>query len=301
MNPDLVFEWWNLVFVAPFGVAVIYLLVYAASGLTFGEADADGGAGGHDAAAGHDAAGGDGHGHAGGYDADGDADADADADADGDTAHGDHGESETAAGSAGSVRAALTWLGVGRVPLSILLMVLLLAWGSAGFLANQIAGDGFAVGDWRVLGVSLPVAALVSLLATRVVVRAIDRWIPLDETSARRRHDLLGLTGEAMYDITARFGMLRVHDDRGELSQVPCRVADGYDPIPKHGRATLVAYNARERLYHVFPAGAVGRPGSGESAMKEPQGSAPGSAGLREEPGAEPLGALGRHSGRSPG
>lgn len=259
MSPDLLFSWWNLIYVAPFGVALLYLLIYAASGLTFGDADADAG---HDVGADAD---GDAHVEAdhdfdadADADADSDLDADADADADGDAAHGDHGPSETAATGPGTIRAAITWLGVGRVPLSVLLMVLLLAWGSAGFLVNQVVANWLGWLDGRLLGASLPVAAVVALLATRVVVRAIDRWIPLDESSARRRHDLLGLTGEAIYEITERFGMLSVRDDRGELSQVPCRLAQGYDPIPKHGRATLVGFNARERLYHVFPAEAVG-------------------------------------------
>jgi membrane protein implicated in regulation of membrane protease activity len=258
MTLNWILAWWNLIFVVPFGLAVIYLLAYAASGITFGETDAGGfdgdGEVGHGADAGHDFA----ADHEVHLDADHDleahADVDADADTDGHAAAdaGDHDGVES-----GSIRAALTWLGVGRVPLSILLMVLLLAWGATGFVANQLARDAFA-GDWRILIVSLPAALLVSLLVTRLVVRSIDRWLPLDETTARRRHDLLGLTGIAMFDIGERFGMLSVRDDRGELHQIPCRVPTGHEPIPKQSTGVLVAFNARERLYHVIPTKAVG-------------------------------------------
>ena len=41
MTHEWLLGWWNLVFLAPFLLALIYLGVYAASGLTFGDADAD--------------------------------------------------------------------------------------------------------------------------------------------------------------------------------------------------------------------------------------------------------------------
>ena len=250
MTLDWILGWQNLIYLVPFGLALLYLLLYAASGLTFGDADADA-SGGYDADADAD------------VDADVDADADVDVDADADHdagADGDHDhdhDHDHDVGDASPLKAALTWLGVGRVPLSILLMVLFLAWGATGFVVNQIARPTFAE-DWQVAIASLPAALLTALLTTRLVVRAIDRWIPLDETTARRRHDLLGLAGTAIYAVDERFGMLSVRDDRGELHQVPCRLAAGHPPVPKHGRAVLVSYNAKDNLYGVIPEAAVG-------------------------------------------
>lgn len=270
MTLDWLLGWWNLVFVVPFGLALLYLILYAASGVTFGDADADGDLAepdvDHDVHLGHDA-------HLDhdldvDPDADLDVEADVDADLDGDLDADVDGPEAPAGGThaiePGGFRSALTWLGVGRVPLSVLLMVLMLAWGATGFLVNQLARE--SVGsDWRVALLSLPAALAVGLFVTRGVVRAIDRWVPLDETSARRRHDLLGLAGVAVYDVTARFGMVGVRDDHGDLYQVPCRLAAGHaDVIPKNATAVLVAYNARERLYHVVPPTAVGRTPDGE-------------------------------------
>ncbi|MDB5295919.1 MAG: hypothetical protein JWO31_1902 [Phycisphaerales bacterium] len=256
MTLDWALGWQNLLYIVPFAVALLYMLVYAASGITFGDANADAGAG-------HDL-GGDAHAHAGAPHTEWDADPSADA-SDGDAGHGDaeadpHDADPGEAGNhdvGGSpLRAALSWLGVGRVPFSILLMVLMLSWGAAGFLVNQLARPNFPI-DWHVLAASVPVAGLTALLATRTVVRTIDRWIPLDETTARRRHDLLGLAGTAMYNVDERFGMLSVRDDRGELYQVPCRLAPGHAPVPKNGRAVLVAFNAKDNLYQVVPEGAL--------------------------------------------
>ena len=80
----------------------------------------------------------------------------------------------------------------------------------------------------------------------------MDRWLPLNETSARRRHDLLGSVGEALYPITGQFGLVAVRDDRGELYQVPCRVAgEGAEPIAKGTKVRLVAYSAKTRSFYV--------------------------------------------------
>ena len=113
MDARLLATWWNLIYVIPFGLALVYLGVYAVSGLTFGEdLEID-----HDVDLDHD------------VDVDHDVEVDADAD----------GETEVGGGSSSAFMAALGWLGVGRIPLSLVLMVLLLTWGGIGFAVNQIA------------------------------------------------------------------------------------------------------------------------------------------------------------------
>ncbi|HEX8912632.1 MAG TPA: hypothetical protein VF796_09770 [Humisphaera sp.] len=258
MTTDWVLAWWNLVFAVPFGLALLYLVVYAVGGITFGDPDTN-----HDLSADHDVDAD--HDLAADHDADVDQDVDVDADADHDVAaehdaDSDAGDSHAAAQGAsgpGPLNAALSWLGVGRVPLSLLLMVLMLAWGASGFVVNQLLRESAGAAPWRVALFSLPTAAFVALVATRVLVRAMDRWAPLDATTARRRHDLLGSGGTAIFPIDDRFGMAAVRDDRGELFQVPCRLAAGHPPVPKHGPVVLVAYNARTNLYQVIPADAA--------------------------------------------
>ena len=257
MTADWLLGWWNLLYIVPFGLAIAYLVVYAASGLTFGDAEAH-----IDVDADTDAA--------AGAHFDHDLDSDPGTSATADAGHGSayaepesevrHDVTMSAAGDdAGAVKAMLLWLGVGRVPLSVLLMVFLLAWGAAGFIVNQVARTA-VYGDWRVVALSLPAAFLGAILATRLTVSAIGRWLPLDESTARRRHDLLGLVGVALYTIDETFGMVSVRDDLGELYQVPCRVTRGADSIPKNAPAVLVAYNARQNLYRVEPPQATPAP-----------------------------------------
>jgi hypothetical protein len=234
MNAQLLLTWCNLIFVVPFGLAVVYLALYTLSGVTFGEADADGDI--HaDAHLDTDA-------H---VDVDTDADAHVDVDAETDS-HADAAEGHVSLHSA-----AMAFLGVGRVPLSVLLTVLLMTWGATGFMVNQIAGPRLGAGP-RPAMLSIPVAALVSLALTRLLVRAIERWLPLNETTARRRHELLGRSGQAIFPIDQRFGLAAVRDDRGELYQVPCQLDPKLEePIAKGAGVRLVAYSAKTKSFYV--------------------------------------------------
>jgi hypothetical protein len=94
---------------------------------------------------------------------------------------------------------------------------------------------------------------------TRVVSRLITRYIPLNETYAGRRHDLLGAVGEVIFDIDDKFGMASVRDERGNLYHVPCKLATGIGgeqvatTIAKGAKAKLVGYSGKLKLYLVIP------------------------------------------------
>jgi membrane protein implicated in regulation of membrane protease activity len=265
MSADYLLAWWNLVFIVPFLLAVLYLAVYAVSGVTFGEGEME---------------------LAGDFHADIDADTDIDADADADLDHDldgdvDHdleagaehelngeahaaaesnGEAQAGGGSApaGSARelpfhlGVMSWLGLGRVPLSILLMVLLITWGVIGFIANVILSPIMPWPWMAVLG-SLPAAALGSAFITRSVVRLVGHWMPTMETYARRTGELVGSAGEATYDIDHQFGVAHVRDSRGDLFQVPCRVYPDDKPIQKGSKVLLVDYDDDQKMFFVTP------------------------------------------------
>jgi hypothetical protein len=274
MNTQWLLGWWNLIFIVPFFLALVYLGVYTLTGVTFGDADHDADLDAdHDVDADVDA------------DADADIDADADVDADADTdidadtdadadsdadadPEAEGGAAETAVGGrAPLVTGLLSAFGVGRVPLSILVTVLLFTWGAAGFITN-VAVQARVGEAWRATLVSVPLALVAGLLMSRLVSEVICRFMPLNETSARRRHELLGLAGEALYPIGGQFGLAAVRDAEGNLFQVPCRVAPGAADIAKGGRVLLVAYNARKQIYDVVPRDPAVSAGAGATTTK---------------------------------
>jgi len=58
-----------------------------------------------------------------------------------------------------------------------------------------------------VLPALLPVALGMSLFVTRAVVMFMGRFVPLNETFAKRRGELVGCVGEAVFGINEAFGM----------------------------------------------------------------------------------------------
>jgi hypothetical protein len=268
MPTALLLAWWNLIYLLPLLLALLYLVVYAASGLTFGDADvaADGDAHADVEADADVDAHADVEAHAdvdadadvdGDVDAHADVDADADADADTDADHdadahhpaASHGGSPHDADGAALLKA-LSWFGVGRVPLSIVLMLLFVSWGAIGFAANYTV---WAAAGWETaaLLVSLPVAGLVSSLFTRTSVRTIGRWMPSTETSAEPRAKLVGRSAEALYSIDERFGLAAVRSRHGDLYHVPCRVYAGRKGVEKGRQVLLVDYDPQQEFFYV--------------------------------------------------
>ncbi len=224
MSVEFMLAWWNLLFIVPFLLALLYLAVYAVSGMTFGEGEMEF-AGDLHADIDHDLD--------GGLDHDADGDLDHDAETDTAVAPASGGGATDAISPALPLHLnALSWLGLGRVPLSILLMVLLITWGVIGFITNVMLVPLMAWPWMAVLG-SLPAAAIWQrgALPASWCRLLVGRWMPTMETYARRTKELVGTAGEAMYDINQQFGLASVRDSGGELFQVPCRVYPDDKPI----------------------------------------------------------------------
>jgi hypothetical protein len=148
----------------------------------------------------------------------------------------------------------LSWFGLGRVPVSLWLSGAMLGWGAFGVGTAAIFHKQQAVA-WHEMALTFAVATVGMLLATRLLTVVVTKVIPLQETYARRRHDLLGSVGQAIFPIDTSFGMVGVRNDRGELFQVGCRAEEGVGAIAKGARVKLVGYNRETGLYHVVPAG----------------------------------------------
>ena len=114
----------------------------------------------------------------------------------------------------------LSWLGVGRVPLLMLLVVFLGLFGSIGLLAEQIALDwtGQLLSGW----IAAPAAGLAALPLTGAAARVLARVMPQDHTTAIELEELVGrfariVVGRAAPGAPAR---ARVEDRHGQLHYV---------------------------------------------------------------------------------
>jgi len=259
MPLSLMLTWWNLIYIVPFLLAVAYLGLFVFTGITFGDADADvemdgdvdAGAALHVEAHAVDiGAGGDAH-----FDHDvGDHDAQA-AHASSDVLmpHAPHAHATVDAGhELHPFMAFLSLMGVGKIPLSLALMILFFSWGLVGVGLNglliQWLGASFVVGF-----ISVPITLIVSLVVTGLCAAGFAKVFPNNDSSRQRRQDLVGKSGEAIYDIDAAFGMASVRGDAGDFFQIPCRTRDESARIPKGSRVVIFDYDRDKGIFHVAP------------------------------------------------
>ncbi len=233
--------WWNLVFLVPFGMGGVFLVLQAVGFDDQGQTEVDAGAG--DVEVGADA----GDLEVAGDGAAGELDADLD---------GEIVAAEVAPAGSGPhlpavlVSGALAALGIGKAPLALLLTTLCFVWGMTGWVANAVLAPAL-VSPVAFFPISAALAGLASALASRTVAAMAVRWLPKTETHGVRDRDLLGRIGEALYPIEpGRQGVVRVADPHGNQLQYQA-LNIGPDPMPAGTPVILVVWDPRRGNFEV--------------------------------------------------
>jgi hypothetical protein len=147
----------------------------------------------------------------------------------------------------------LSWLGVGRVPLMVLLVVFLAAFGLIGLIGQQLILG--ATGALLSPLIAVPAAGVAALPVTGILARGLGRILPRDLTTAIDIDDLAGsgaviVTGRATRGSPAR---ARVEDRHGQPHYVMAE-PDMPDAVLVEGERILLV----RREGHVFRAIARG-------------------------------------------
>lgn len=149
----------------------------------------------------------------------------------------------------------LGWLGIGRVPLLMLLVVFLALFGLAGLAIQQFAGP-------LSLWIAVPAAAGAALPLTGLGARGLARIMPGDETTAISLDELVGRRGTITIG-TARRGspaQARVSDVHGQVHYV---MVEPYDDDHSIGQGDTVRLDRRDGNIFI----AVGRTDRIESGL----------------------------------
>jgi membrane protein implicated in regulation of membrane protease activity len=139
----------------------------------------------------------------------------------------------------------LAWLGVGRVPLGLLLSVDLLMFGGVGVVASELAA--VLLPGLLVAPVAAVVATVLAPLAGARLARSIARFAPSTETHGASRASLIGRWGRAELTIDRDFGRARVPDAGGAIHFVRCTTAG--PAIERGAELLLVAHDETTGVY----------------------------------------------------
>jgi membrane protein implicated in regulation of membrane protease activity len=179
-------------------------------------------------------------------DADVDVDADADADADGD----DGGDGGNGAAPAFNL---FSFVGFGKAPLLIVLMILFGSIAVSGLVLNWIAfrifGAYTGVSFVVVLAVALVLGAVTGAAATQII-RTI---LPPLTTTASRAQELVGQRGTVISPfVDERYGQVRLRNPGGVMISI-FAVTRSATPIKRGEEVLLESYDPAKRLYLVTP------------------------------------------------
>jgi membrane protein implicated in regulation of membrane protease activity len=176
-----------------------------------------------------------------------DTDLDGDVDGDGDFDH----DADVDGGSGLSSLALLAFLGVGKAPLLVVLMILLGAAGIFGWLLNSLAESYLRVYSAPVLALVLPLSLGLSSVLTSRTARFIGRALPPVSTTATRAHALVGRRGVVTSPfVDHKYGLVRLRDAGGTLISV-FAIIDDEIPIERQSEVVLVAYDLKSKRYTV--------------------------------------------------
>lgn len=155
-------------------------------------------------------------------------------------------------GDAGPISRALSVLGVGRAPVSVVLITLCFSWGFTGWASNRVLQSlGFSL-DWF-SWISVVVAVVLSILFTGKISRLLARIMPTTETSILSAASFVGKRATALYPITETAGAASFVDDNGGQQEVLCRVDSMKGEIPPGSMVVLVRYEEGRQLFFVRP------------------------------------------------
>ncbi|MBT5503403.1 DUF1449 family protein [Candidatus Falkowbacteria bacterium] len=224
--PDFI-AWYGAGYLATFILGLMFLVLAVM------------GVGEHDAAAEHDLD----------HDIDHDIDVEHDVETDHDVGHEsehDH-EVEQAHGLMHSI---LNLLGIGRCPLSIIMMTFLFLFTGIGIgsllILKPITFTSVIFGT-----VSYSVAFLGALFLTGSIARLIGRYLPTKETYVKGTASLHGKIGKANYDFSDNTGFFQVVDDNHTMLEKKGINIDPDNPIKARDSVLIVTYNKEKGCFLV--------------------------------------------------
>jgi hypothetical protein len=145
-------------------------------------------------------------------------------------------------------RGALSLIGVGRIPLSLVMMSFFFLWGFFGWAANQLFSSVLpspALFIWPSLAVALVGAGAF----TRFLAMRLGRLMPSTESYGSSSSELVGRIADVRYALTETNGTVQLYNAYGTMYEVPARVMPGEAPIPSGERVVLWRYDGGAGTY----------------------------------------------------
>lgn len=185
-------------------------------------------------------------------DVDADIDADVDADVDGDLDHDlDHDMDHDAAPGSASSLSWLAFIGFGKAPVMVVLLILFFSVGLLGWFLNGVTLGILGVFPGLLILVNGLVSLAVAGFVTSRATRFIGRALPPISTTATKAQAMVGMNGTVTSPfVDAKYGMIHLRDPGGTLVSLFATTEDE-KPIPRGQEVILLSYDTAQKRYIV--------------------------------------------------
>jgi len=145
----------------------------------------------------------------------------------------------------------LAFIGIGKAPLMVVILIVLMTTGLLGWFLNGIAMGLLGFFPGLLLLATFFGSLLVGSLITSRVTRFIGRALPPVSTTATRAQALVSRHGTVISPfVDGRYGMVHLRDDGGTLISL-FAVTEDEQPIARGESVILLSYDPVQRLYLV--------------------------------------------------
>jgi len=152
------------------------------------------------------------------------------------------GDTDAASGPLGN---ALSILGIGRIPLTIVLMISSLIFGGTGLILNLILSD--MLDETLAFCVALPASIISMLVLTNISSRALSKILPTTESYEITRMDLIGALGKAITFVDKVSGVSNIKDKEGNIHAISCY--SSMEDIPSGSEVVVVSFDDLKKKY----------------------------------------------------
>lgn len=187
-------------------------------------------------------------------DHDADVDVSADHDFDHDIGHDvehDHDHDADAEHNSNLWNAVLSLLGIGRCPLSIIIMSFLFLFSGLGMIMNILLKP-ILITPILFGSISHGGAFLGALFLTGSLARLIGKLMPTKETNVETKASFAGKLAKALFNIDCgKTSFIMIKDQTGSCQEVQARNIDSEQPIHKNDTVLIIKYDIAEGVFHV--------------------------------------------------
>lgn len=184
-------------------------------------------------------------------DVDADLDVDVDADADLDLDHDLDHDADADAGDGSGFFSWLAFIGFGKTPVMVVLLILFFSIGLLGWILNLMVTSifGFFSGLFLLLTGALSVG--VGVFITSRVTRVIGRVLPPVSSTATKAQAMVGMQAVVISPfVDHKYGMIHLRDAGGTLISL-FATTDDEKPVVRGETVILLSYDAAARRYLV--------------------------------------------------